>query len=27
MAVDASITWIRLYKEADEVKRNREKIF
>ena len=27
MAVDASMTWIRLYKEADEVKRNREKVF
>ncbi len=27
MAVDASITWVRLYKEADEVKRNREKVF
>lgn len=27
MAVDASLTWIRLYKEADEVRRNREKVF
>lgn len=27
MAVDASMTWIRLYKEADEVKRSREKVF
>ena len=27
MAVDASMTWIRLYKEAEESKRNREKIF
>lgn len=27
MAVDASLTWIRLYKEADEVKRSREKVF
>jgi hypothetical protein len=27
MAVDASMTWIRLYREADEVKRNREKVF
>ncbi len=27
MAVDASMTWIRLYREADEVRRNREKVF
>lgn len=27
MVVDVSMTWIRLYKEADEVKRSREKVF
>ena len=25
--VDVSLTWIRLYKEAEEAKRNKEKIF
>ena len=25
--VDVSLTWIRLYREAEEVKRNKEKIF
>lgn len=27
MAVDASMTWIRLYKEAEEAKRKNSKIF
>lgn len=25
--VDISLTWIRLYKEAEEAKRNKEKVF
>ena len=25
--VDASLTWIKLYKKAEEVKRNREKVY
>jgi len=27
MIVDVSMTWIRLYREAEEVRRNNEKIF
>lgn len=27
MAVDVSMTWIRLYREADEARKNREKVF
>ena len=27
MIVDVSMTWVRLYREADEVRQNREKIF
>ena len=27
MVVDVSMTWIRLYREADEVKQSRERVF